>query len=206
LCSCNCADSRKVDKALLELYNHVQAERAGTPYVLKSVSQDVYDSTGYFVQYARGNGGIFMDCGIHDIDMSRWLLNTQSAGRQEVKRVIASGLIAAHPELEEMDDCDNAFCIIEYANGTSATLHLSRTGMAGYNSSVELMGMKQNCTVSTPPSSRIKVADFDGHHNPTPATYLDRYGEAFISEMNEFAAICLDDKGEFIGVACGGAN
>lgn len=110
-----------------------------------------------------------MDCGIHDIDMSRWLLGVDGKclpssggphnglkGRgqgQEVKRVFATGLTVRHPELAEQEDCDNALGIIEYTNGSSCTLHLSRTGMAGYESTVEVFGMEQKLVVEVRNSS-----------------------------------------------------
>lgn len=109
-----------------------------------------------------------MDCGIHDIDMSRWLLGVDGkclpgggdlnqgqngAKGQEVKRVFATGLTVRHPELAEQEDCDNALGVIEYMNGSSCTLHLSRTGMAGYESTVEVFGMEQKLVVEVTPSS-----------------------------------------------------
>lgn len=107
-----------------------------------------------------------MDCGIHDIDMARWLL-----GASEVKRVFATGSLVCHPELAEQDDCDNALATIEFANGSMTTLHLSRTGMGGYESHVEVFGTKQKLTVDvsahassadeTPASSRVQVTDIN---------------------------------------------
>lgn len=164
-------------------------------YALKSTTQDAYDASGTFVAYAKASGGIFMDCGIHDIDMSRWLLNTSSAGRGEVKRVVASGLITAHPELVEQDDCDNAFGIIEYTNDTTCTLHLSRTGMGGYDSTVEAYGMEQKVVVDTPAQSALKIADASRRVEGKP-TYIERFGDAFIREVQTFIECCLDDKRE----------
>lgn len=120
-----------------------------------------------------------MDCGIHDIDMSRWLLGvdgkclpsdsssgTASTGHtskgQEVKRVFATGLTVRHPELADQEDCDNALGIIEYTNGSSCTLHLSRTGMAGYESTVEVFGMEQKLVVEV----RLRTFRLRHHHHP----------------------------------------
>lgn len=173
----------------------MHSSRAGRIYALKSSSQDAYDSSGFFVAYSKASGGIFLDCGIHDIDMSRWLLQTSSAGRAEVKRVFGSGLITAHPELAEQDDCDNAFGIIEYANGTTCTLHLSRTGMSGYDSKIEVYGMEQNVLVDTPAKSALSIRGEDRRIEGTP-TYVERFGEAFVREVQAFVECCLDDKRE----------
>lgn len=97
-----------------------------------------------------------MDCGIHDIDMSRWLLNVSSSGtKNQVARVLASGFLTLHPTLADQGDCDNALAIIEYTNNTSCTLHLSRTGMSGYESSVEVFGTGEKLLVDVSPSPFI---------------------------------------------------
>lgn len=173
----------------------MHGDQAGRVYALKSSTQDAYDPSGVFVAYSKASGGIFMDCGIHDIDMSRWLLSTASAGRGEVKRVLASGLITAHPELETQGDCDNAFGIIEYTNGTTCTLHLSRTGMGGYDSLVEAYGMGQKVTVGTPAQSALQIADGSRRVEGKP-TYLGRFADAFLREVQAFVDVCLDDKRE----------
>ncbi|RSH87060.1 hypothetical protein EHS25_003549 [Saitozyma podzolica] len=190
---------RRYDTALNQLYDHITSNAAGKPFILKSTTCDAF-------------GGIFMDCGIHDIDMTRWLLNvnsttahsglhdlTQSSApvtqpAKQVKRVIATGSIVAHPELKEQDDCDNALGIVEFANGATCTLHLSRTGMNGYESTVEVYGLEQKLTVETPDRSRVKVADGHGRRFESTPKYIERFGEAFVNEMNAFAECCLDDK------------
>lgn len=103
--------------------------------------------------------------------MSRWLLSigqptsklslTQSsaspssAGGSEVTRCYGTGSIVRHPELVEQEDCDNALGIIEYANGSKTTLHLSRTGMGGYSSVVEVFGTEQKLEVGVSPTSLV---------------------------------------------------
>ena len=92
----------------------------------------------------------------------------------EVTRCYGTGSIVRHPELTEQEDCDNALGIIEYANGSKATLHLSRTGMGGYSSVVEVFGTEQKLEVGvrgcglisrsrqTPASSFVNVIDGRG--------------------------------------------
>ncbi|WVQ69659.1 uncharacterized protein L199_007879 [Kwoniella botswanensis] len=201
---------RRFDTAFNELYKHIGSTQAGQPFLLKSTTQDAYDPSGFFVAYAKASGGIFMDCGIHDIDMSRWLLGVSESGQGKgtlhqssapattekptVKRVFATGLTVRHPELKEQEDCDNALGIVEYANGSSCTLHLSRTGMGGYESLVEVFGTEQKLTVDTPASSQLKITDGHGRRVESAPTYIERFGEAFVHEVNAFVESVLDDK------------
>ncbi|RSH80751.1 hypothetical protein EHS25_007087 [Saitozyma podzolica] len=202
---------RRFDTAFKQLHTHLTSTAAGQPFLLKSTTQDAYDPSGFFVAYAKASGGIFMDCGIHDIDMSRWFLgvgqpaknNTNGLSQssrppvlsgKQVNRVYATGLTVRHPELHEQDDCDNALGVIEYANGSSCTLHLSRTGMGGYESLVEVFGTEQKLVVETPASSHVEVTDGHGRRVESAPTYIERFGEAFIHEVKAFVDCCLDDK------------
>ncbi|OWZ42886.1 hypothetical protein C343_03914 [Cryptococcus neoformans C23] len=188
---------RRFDAALNQLHTHLKSSALSSqsqPFLLKSTSCDPHDSTGFFISYAKSSGGIFMDCGIHDIDMSRWLLNVSSSGtKNQVARVLASGFLTLHPTLADQGDCDNALAIIEYTNNTSCTLHLSRTGMSGYESSVEVFGTGEKLLVDTPASNRVKISDASGRHVDSAPTYMDRYGEAFIHEAKAFVDCILDD-------------
>ncbi|OCF30523.1 hypothetical protein I316_07851 [Kwoniella heveanensis BCC8398] len=195
---------RRFDTSFKELHKHIASNQAGQPFLLKSTTQDAYDPSGFFVSYAKASGGIFMDCGIHDIDMSRWLLGVSTSGNKAVspsiskgsavRRVFATGLTVRHPELLEQEDCDNALGIIEYTNGSSCTLHLSRTGMGGYESLVEVFGTEQKLVVETPASSQLKITDGQGRRVQSAPTYIDRFGEAFIHEANAFVDSVLDDQ------------
>lgn len=87
-----------------------------------------------------------MDCGIHDIDMARWLLDISPS--QPIKRVFASGTNVRHPELAASGDADNALGFVEYADGKSFTFHLSRTAMHGHDCACEVLGSEAKLLVN----------------------------------------------------------
>jgi myo-inositol 2-dehydrogenase/D-chiro-inositol 1-dehydrogenase len=133
----------------------------GKAYMVKSTTQDLYDpsgesrgrptvvdcpSVGFFVAYSKYSGGIWMDCGIHDIDMARWLLDITPENR--VKRVLASGVNVRHPELANDGDADNALAFIEFEDGKSITFHVSRTAMHGHEVSCEIYGTEGKLVVN----------------------------------------------------------
>ncbi|WVQ77384.1 hypothetical protein IAR50_007069 [Cryptococcus sp. DSM 104548] len=182
---------RRFDKALNGLADQLKGTKPGKPYLLKSTSRDAYDPSGFFIAYAKAGGGIFMDSAIHDIDQSRWLLSLPSGEPIKPIRVFASGLITAHPELEEEGDCDNAFSIIEYNNGSVCTLHNSRTGLQGFESHVEVFGGGGKALVTEAAGPPVPSSDEAG--TADIPTYMDRYGDAFIHEANAFVDCVLDD-------------
>lgn len=94
-----------------------------------------------------------MDCGIHDIDMARWLLDISPS--QPIKRVFASGTNVRHPELAASGDADNALGFVEYADGKSFTFHLSRTAMHGHDCACEVLGSEAKLLVNQVSANHI---------------------------------------------------
>jgi len=117
-------------------------------------------NAGFFIAYSRDSGGIYLDCGIHDIDIARWFLNVTEAGKKQVTRVYASGVNVRHPELAKFGDADNALGTVEFANGTMCTFHLSRTANHGHDCFTEVFGGNGKIVVngvSRAPSTRVGI-------------------------------------------------
>jgi myo-inositol 2-dehydrogenase/D-chiro-inositol 1-dehydrogenase len=152
-----------VDESYKEAKARIDSGQLGKVYMIKSVTNDQYDPSGFFVAYSKASGGIFIDCGIHDIDISRWLLDVANpAGlanpKKQVSRVFASGLSVRHPELGDQGDCDNALAVVEYENGTVCTFHLSRTAVHGHECSCEVFGTESKIVIN---------GVSDGYQGPT---------------------------------------
>ncbi|BEI82672.1 hypothetical protein CcaverHIS002_0305400 [Cutaneotrichosporon cavernicola] len=186
--------SRRFDESLGEAKAMLDRGELGTPYLLKSCTNDMFDSTGFFVAYSKASGGIFIDCGIHDIDLARWLLNTSASGKKEVQRVYGSGTNVRHPELAETGDCDNGMGIIEFSNGARAMIHLSRTAVHGHDTVTELFGTEGKAVVNGNPAiNRLEIRDLHGVRSLSQPTYYERFKEAFVNELNTFVKVVLDD-------------
>jgi myo-inositol 2-dehydrogenase/D-chiro-inositol 1-dehydrogenase len=113
----------------------------------------MYDPSGFFIAYSKASGAIFLDCGIHDIDMSRWLLDVANPANltnpmKQVTSVYASGMNVHHPELADSGDCDHAFAMVQYENGSKCTFHLSRTNQNGHDAVCEVYGSEAKLTVN----------------------------------------------------------
>jgi myo-inositol 2-dehydrogenase/D-chiro-inositol 1-dehydrogenase len=115
---------------------------------------------GFFVKFSQASGGLIVDCGIHDIDMARWLfglttaVTTSSSNTSDsddvprVKRVFSTGLSVRHPELAKTDDADNAICVVEFTGGKVLDFHLSRTGLHGHDCFTEVFGSERKVIVN----------------------------------------------------------
>ena len=57
------AFSRRFDQSYRKAAEKVLNDRAiGKPFMVRSQTGDLLDTTGFFVKYATRNGGIFVDC------------------------------------------------------------------------------------------------------------------------------------------------
>jgi myo-inositol 2-dehydrogenase/D-chiro-inositol 1-dehydrogenase len=112
-----CGFSRRFDESYRNAFQHVQRGNIGTPCVFKSSRQDKHDPTGFFVQYAKHSGGIFVDCNVHDIDLAFWFLSKDLPnGEQDLvpKSGTAYGITAIEPELAQYGDVDNSMGMVEF--------------------------------------------------------------------------------------------
>ncbi|SLM37273.1 myo-inositol 2-dehydrogenase [Lasallia pustulata] len=159
---------RRFDASYRDAKAKIEANTIGTPFLVRSQTCDLLDHTGFFVRYAKLNGGMFVDCCIHDIDLSLWFLGPNVIP----KAVWAAGTIRHDPELASLNDVDNGVGIVEYWGGKLAYLYCSRTQAHGHDV----------CT---------EVVDTAGKIMPE---YWERFEEAFATEAKEFVAAVLDHR------------
>lgn len=113
-----CGFSRRFDASYREAHARIAEGEYGQPVVFRSQTADLYDSSGFFVEYAKTSGGIFVDCSIHDVDLMLWFFGENS----RIKSLQAIGVAAVHPALEASNDRDNAIATVEFYGGRIATL------------------------------------------------------------------------------------
>ncbi|KAJ5787738.1 hypothetical protein N7457_002728 [Penicillium paradoxum] len=183
-----CGFSRRFDKSYRDAHQKMLSGAIGTPSVLRSQTCDKLDPTGFFVAYAEFSGGIFVDCSIHDIDLTLWFF-----GDCKVKSVSAVGITAVEPDLRKHNDRDNAVGLVEFYDGRMAFFYASRMMAAGQEDVTEIIGTMGKLAVNTQPAlNHLSIFDASGVRREIPQTYYDRFEGAFVTEANEFSAACLD--------------
>lgn len=126
-----CGFSRRFDASYRDAHQKMTSGMLGRTCVFRSQTCDMYDPSGFFVEYAQFSGGIFVDCSIHDIDLSLWFFGEDVA----VKSVTAIGITALSEELNKYNDRDNALGVVEFYGGKIAQLFCSRMMAAGQEDS-----------------------------------------------------------------------
>lgn len=187
--------SRRFDASYRSAKARIMASEIGTPFVVRSQTCDLLDTTGCFVRYAARNGGMFVDCCIHDIDLSLWLLSSPTGVVPVPKAAWAIGTVAHHPELKAMGDVDNGVGVVEYWDGKMAYFYCSRTMAHGHDVCTEVVGTNGKVMVNlVPAADEVTVASATGIAHGVQPEYWQRFEDAFATEANEFVTAVLDDK------------
>ena len=185
-----CGFSRRFDASYRDAFTKMQEGLIGRPAVFRSQTCDKLDPSGFFVEYAKFSGGIFVDCSIHDIDLALWFFGEDS----KIKSVSAVGITAVEPDLRKYNDRDNAVAVIEFYDGKIAQLYCSRMMAAGQEDTTEVIGTKGKLAINTQPQlNLVNITESTGIRREIPAHYYGRFRDAFIVEANEFTAMCLDN-------------
>jgi myo-inositol 2-dehydrogenase / D-chiro-inositol 1-dehydrogenase len=182
--------SRRFDASYRDAYNKVKAGAIGLPFLIRSNTCDLLDKTSFFVTYAKRNGGIFVDCTIHDIDLALWFLDNPAP-----KTCFAVGTLKHHPELAESNDVDNGVAIVEFHGGKIAYFYASRTQAHGHDTCTEVTGTKGKLMVNVvPKANNVVLADNLGMRHEVQPEYWQRFEDAFATEAREFVESVLEGK------------
>lgn len=185
-----CGFSRRFDASYRDAAARVARGDVGRASVLRSQTCDKLDPSGFFVDYARFSGGIFVDCNVHDIDLALWFFGPDSA----VKSVTAVGITAVQPGLKKWGDVDNGVGIVEFYGGKIAYFYGSRMMAAGQHDMTEIIGTEGKLVVNgAPQANLVEMHEAGGVRREIPPHYYGRFAEAFVTESNEFTACVLDD-------------
>lgn len=186
-----CGFSRRFDDSYRDALAKVQSGLIGKPVILRSQTCDKHDPSGYFVGYSALSGGIFVDCSIHDIDLSLMFFGEDSVP----KALWSTGISACHPELKALNDADNAVGVVEFWGGKIAYFFASRMMAHGQEDATEVIGTGGKLSINkNPQSNLVEIADHQGIRREVPGDYYGRFEYAFVNEVNEYVACVLDDK------------
>ncbi|KZZ98750.1 NAD(P)-binding domain protein [Moelleriella libera RCEF 2490] len=185
-----CGFSRRFDASYRDAFKRTDNGLIGRPSIFRSQTCDKLDPSGFFVSYAEFSGGIFVDCNVHDIDLSLWFFGQDSV----VKSVAAVGICAVQPELRKHKDVDNGIGVVEFWGGKVAYFYSSRMMAAGQHDMTEVIGTNGKLSVNASPvGSLVEMHLSSGVRREIPQDYYGRFEYAFVTEANEFTAACIDD-------------
>ncbi|KAI0891440.1 NAD(P)-binding protein [Annulohypoxylon nitens] len=189
---------RRYDESYRAAKQMIDEGQFGEIHAVETACLDQQDPTGFFVSFSAQSGGIFVDMGVHDIDIGRYYLNVASGltnPKKQVNRVTAVGQQAVYGELAKYGDCDNGWAIVEFANGKILTIHVGRTLTNGFESYTRVCGTKANSIVNGNSTiNRVEVRDAHGVRTATTPDAFYLFDKSFLNDLSEFANAVLDNK------------
>ncbi|KAK4086946.1 hypothetical protein Purlil1_8680 [Purpureocillium lilacinum] len=190
--------SRRYDDSYRATKHMVKNGLLGEIHAVEASCLDPQDKNGFYVAFSQQSGGIFVDAGIHIVDVGRYFLDVEKNipnPKKQVNRVIAFGQQAVYSKLAEFGDADNAWGLVEFANGKILQARLSRTITNGFEASTRVCGTKGHSVINGNSTlNRVEIRDEYGVRTTSTPDAFALYDKTFINDIAEFAAAVLDDS------------
>jgi inositol 2-dehydrogenase len=177
---------RRFDKGYLAAKRKIEEGAIGKPVVFKSSSRDPYRPSLEYLDPAH-SGGLFIDCGIHDLDLARWYMG-------DIASVYSIGGTLAYPEMKAIGDIDNAITSLYFTSGALGTIDLSRNGVYGYDIRTEILGTEGTLKIGYLRETPILVMNNKGITHDTVPYFTERFEQAYISQLQDFVENVLEGK------------
>lgn len=132
--------------------------------------------------YIPDSGGIFLDAGVHDFDIIRWV-----TGR-EVVEVYTTGSARGMKEFAEHDDLSDAVTILTLDDGTVGTAHVSRYNGQGHEVRLDLMGTDGSANVGLDAKVPFRSTEPGIDFPPEEPWYdfIERFRPCYERELDHF--------------------
>ena len=180
---------RRYDKSYSYAKKKIEEGAIGTPYLVKATGIDPETAVEGAIRFSPTSGGIFLDMGIHDIDLMRWFLGS------EVSEVYAMGATFKHPEFKEAGDDETGVAVFKFANGAMGMTHVGRTAPHGYHVETEIVGTEGTIRISAvPEKNQAMIYNNHGACTECVGSFPERFDEAYLIEMEEFVDCALNGK------------
>ncbi len=161
----------------------------GDIILVRCYSQDPISIIEGTLEYAPRSGGQFIDMSIHDIDLIRWLTNSEPA------KLWAIGGCYEFKQYKDWDDGDNVSCLMQMENDIMAYFFAGRAAAHGSAVETEIVGTRGTLRISAVPTdSLVEVMSEHGVCRECYQDFVTRWHGAYIREMEVFLDNVMNKK------------
>ncbi len=162
----------------------------GDVIMVRCYSVDPISVIEGILKYAPTSGGQYLDMSTHDIDLIRWLTGS------EPKRLWGIGGCYEFKQFADWDDGDNVSALIQCENETMAFLFAGRAAPHGSQVETEIIGTRGQLRIAAVPTdSLVEVISEHGVCRECYQDFLERWHDAFVTEMEAYCK-CVLENGE----------
>ncbi|KAJ8907331.1 hypothetical protein NDN08_007445 [Rhodosorus marinus] len=181
------AFQRRFDPNFMKVKNAVQGGEVGKPIFVKTVSRDPAPPP---LEYVKGGGGLFKDMAIHDIDICRWMADSEA----DSVFVTGSMMVSDLSSCEGPEAIDTALTMIKFKNGVTGLIDNCRQAPYGYDQRIEVFGDKGMVASENNFPNTVKKLTAEGVETDLPYSFfMTRYMEAYKNETIEFCKAVSQD-------------
>ena len=113
----------------------------------------------------------------------------------EVEEVTAKGAVLVDPNIGKLGDIDTAIVTLKFRNGALGVIDNSRQAVYGYDQRAEVFGPKGMAKADNDRNSTVELNLKDNTQlDKMPWFFIDRYKQAYISELAAFHQSVANDK------------
>jgi myo-inositol 2-dehydrogenase / D-chiro-inositol 1-dehydrogenase len=182
---------RRYDKSYMYAKQKIQEGVIGEPVLIRCYGFDPAKAIDSFMNFAKNNysGGLFLDMSIHDLDLARWYLQS------EADSVWAIGGAYAYPEIVELNDAETGAALVKFKNNTMGIFVAGRNCAHGYHIETEIIGTKGTLRIGTvPEKNMVTVFGDQGAVKECSEGFIERFEQAYVSEVEEFVQCILENR------------
>jgi myo-inositol 2-dehydrogenase/D-chiro-inositol 1-dehydrogenase len=153
----------------------------GDIILVRCYSQDPIAIIEGTLEYAPRSGGQFIDMSIHDMDLIRWLTNSEPA------KLWAVGGCYEFKQYKDWDDGDNVSCLMQMKNDIMAFFFAGRAAAHGSAVETEIVGTRGTLRIGAiPTDSLVEVMSEHGVCRECYQDFVTRWHGAYIKELEVF--------------------
>ncbi|MGH2559788.1 MAG: Gfo/Idh/MocA family oxidoreductase [Thermomicrobiales bacterium] len=173
---------RRYDPAYVAAKRHIDEGRIGTPILFKAIHRN--RTSGPMSATAKAatapNDQAFVNSAIHDYNDARWLLGDEVA---EVQAVMAR---QSDPD-PGAEPVDLALSTLRFVRGGLGHVEGISAAHYAYDVRTEIVGTKGALFIGRPRGTDCVLATEDGLASDAVGHWLDRYGETYLIELDDWA-------------------
>lgn len=174
---------RRWDPRFVKAKEAIKAGEIGRPVLFKGYGRDPNASNPANWGLDK-NGGLFLNCAIHDYDAARFLFD------KEVTKLSATGGALVYSDLKDYNDIDTCTSTLFLGDDSMAMTEWSRYATYGYDVAAEIIGTEGIIQIGHKQEDSFVIR----HRNDEGKTVFQEFGDAYAAEIDGFAKAIQNDE------------
>ena len=168
---------RRYDPAYMAGKKMIESGECGKPIYVHDCCRD---PKGPPPNYVPQSGGLFVDMGVHDLDIVRWMMGC------EITEIYSRGSVLKYDFLNELNDVDHGQMLLKFENGALGMIEVCRNGNNVYECRTEVVGKEKTILVGQDRLTNVTMIGDRSRTTDMSDWVLERFKDAYEGELQAF--------------------